>query len=104
LRRYILRDDQDVAIWGLELFSRIVRGDRCVGDQERKAVWRRLLVHPAAVGHSERSAKLLKDTALARCVFRLLVDRVGFIEVIPATSTILRIESRFDLDLALHVL
>jgi hypothetical protein len=32
LRWYIRRDDQDLAIWGLELFSRIVRGDRCVGD------------------------------------------------------------------------
>jgi hypothetical protein len=55
------------------------------------------------VGRGERSAKLLEDTTLACCVFRLLVDRAGFIEVIPASSTILRIESRFDLDLALHV-
>jgi hypothetical protein len=61
------------------------------------------LVHPAAVGRSERSAKLLEDTALARCVFRLLMDRAGFIEVIPAASAILRIEFRFDLDLAFHV-
>jgi hypothetical protein len=103
LRWYIRRDDQDLAIWGLELFSRIVRGDRCVGDLECKAVQRRLLVHPAAVGRSERSAKLLEDTALARCVFRLLMDRAGFIEVIPAASAILRIEFRFDLDLAFHV-
>jgi hypothetical protein len=31
------------------------------------------------------------------------VDRTGLVEVIPAASTILRVESRFDLDLALHV-
>jgi hypothetical protein len=92
-----------LAIWGLERFSRIVQGDRCVGDLERKAVWRRLLVQSAAVGRGERSAKLLEDTTLAHCVFRLLVDRAGFIEVIPATSMILRIDSRFVLDPALHV-
>jgi hypothetical protein len=103
LRRCVRRDDQDLAIWGLELFSRIVWGERCVGDLERKAVQRRLLVQPAAVGRSERSTKLLEDTTLARCVFGLLVDRAGFIEVIPAASTILRVESRFDLDLAFHV-
>jgi hypothetical protein len=40
LRWYIRRDGQDLAIYGFELFSRIVRGDRCVGDLERKAVWR----------------------------------------------------------------
>jgi ADP-ribosylglycohydrolase len=74
-----------------------------VGDLERKAVRRRLLVQPAAVGRGERSAKHLDDTALARCVFRLLVDRAGFIEVITVASTILRTESRFDLDLAFHV-
>jgi hypothetical protein len=38
LRRHIRRDDQDLAIKGLELFSRIVRGDHCMGDLERKAV------------------------------------------------------------------
>jgi hypothetical protein len=74
-----------------------------VGDLERKAVLRLLLVQPAAVGRSERSAKLLEDTALVRCVFRLLVDRAGFIEVIPVASTTLRVESRFNLDLAFHV-
>jgi hypothetical protein len=56
-----------------------------------------------AVGRSERSAKLLEDTTLACSVFGLLVDRAGFIEVIPAASTILRVESRFDQDLAFHV-
>jgi hypothetical protein len=74
-----------------------------VGDLERKTVQRRLLVQPAAVGRSERSAKLLEDTALACGVIGLLMDRAGFIEVIPAASTILRVESRFDLDLAFHV-
>jgi hypothetical protein len=38
LRWYICRDNQDLAIYGLELLSRIVRGDSCVGDLERKAV------------------------------------------------------------------
>jgi hypothetical protein len=55
------------------------------------------------MGHSKRSTKLLEDTALARRVFRLLVARPGFIEVIPAASTILRVRPKFDLDLALHV-
>jgi hypothetical protein len=55
------------------------------------------------MGCSKRSANLLEDTALARRVFGLLVDTAGFIEVIPAASMILRVGSRFDLDLALHV-
>jgi hypothetical protein len=74
-----------------------------VSDLERKAVRRRLLVQPAAVGHSKRSAKLLEDTTLACGVFGLLVDREGFVEMIPTASTILQVESRFDLDLAFHV-
>jgi hypothetical protein len=40
-----------------------------VGDLERKAVRRRLLVHPTAVGRGERSAKLLEDMTLVRDVF-----------------------------------
>jgi hypothetical protein len=55
------------------------------------------------VGRSKRSAKLLEDTALACGVFGVFVDRAGLVEVIPAASTILRVESRFDLDLSLHV-
>jgi hypothetical protein len=55
------------------------------------------------VGCSNRSAKLLEDTTLACRVLGLLVDRAGFVEVIPAASTILRVESIFDLDLAFHV-
>jgi hypothetical protein len=74
-----------------------------VGDLERKAVWRRLFVHPATVSRSKGSTKLLEDMTLACSVFRFLVDRAGFIEVIPASSTILRVESRFDLNLAFHV-
>jgi hypothetical protein len=74
-----------------------------VGDLERKAVRRQLLVQPAAVGHSERLMKLLEDTTLVCSVFGLLVNMARFIEVIPAASTILRIESRFDLNLAFHV-
>jgi hypothetical protein len=74
-----------------------------VGDLERKAVWRRLLVQPAAVSCGRRSAKLFEDTALACGVFGVHMDRAGLIDVIPAASTILMVESRFDLDLALHV-
>jgi hypothetical protein len=55
------------------------------------------------MSYRKRSAKLLEDTVLARRVFGLLVDRAGFVEVIPATSTILGVGSRFDLDLALRV-
>jgi hypothetical protein len=54
------------------------------------------------MGRSKRSTKLFEDTALARRVFGLVVDRAGFIKVIPAASTILRVGPRFDLDLALH--
>jgi hypothetical protein len=74
-----------------------------VGDLERKAVQRRLLVQPAAVGRSKGSAKLLEDTTLACSVLGLLMDRAEFVEVIPAAPTILRVESRFDLDFAFHV-
>jgi hypothetical protein len=74
-----------------------------VGDLERKAVWRRFLVQPAAASRGKRLAKLLEDTALACGVLGVLVDRTGLNKVIHAASTILRIESRFDLDLVLHV-
>jgi hypothetical protein len=49
------------------------------------------------------SMKFLEDTALARRVFGLLMDRAGFIEMTLAASTILGLGSKFDLDLALHV-
>jgi hypothetical protein len=55
------------------------------------------------MGRSERSTNLLEDTALARSVFGVLVDRAGFVEMAPAASTMLCLGSRFDLDLALHV-
>jgi hypothetical protein len=74
-----------------------------VGDLERKAVWRRLLVQPAAVSGGKRSAKRFEDTALACGVLGIFMDRTGLVKVIPAASTILMVESRFDLDLALHV-
>jgi hypothetical protein len=74
-----------------------------MGDLERKAVQRRLLVHPTTVSRGERSAKLLEDMALACGVLGLLMNREEFIEVIPAASTILGLGSRFNLDLALHV-
>jgi hypothetical protein len=55
------------------------------------------------MSRGKTSTKLLEDTALACGELGVFVDRVGLIEVIPATSTILMAESRFDLDLALHV-
>jgi hypothetical protein len=103
LQWYICRDDQDLTIQSLELFSRIVRGDCCVGDMERKAVRRRLLVQLVAVSCSDRSAKLFEDTALACGVLGVLVDRTRLVEVTSTASTILMAESRVDMDLALHV-
>jgi hypothetical protein len=73
-----------------------------MGDLECKAVQRRLLVHPTVVSRGERSAKLLEDTTRACGVLGLLVNRIGFVEVIPAASTILGLGPRFNLDLALH--
>jgi hypothetical protein len=70
---------------------------------KREAIRRCLSVQLVAVGRSERSTELLEDTALACSVFRVLVDRAGFVEVAPAASTILGLGSRFDLDLAFHV-
>jgi hypothetical protein len=60
------------------------------------------LIQPGAVSRGERSAKLLEDTALCG-VLGVLVDRTRLVEVTPIVSTILMVESRFDLDLALHV-
>jgi hypothetical protein len=74
-----------------------------VGDLEREAIWRRFFVQPAAMSRGKRSMKLIEDTALACCVLGVFVDRAGLIEVITAASTFLMVESRFDLDLALHV-
>jgi hypothetical protein len=74
-----------------------------VGDLERRAVRRRLLVQLVVVSRSDRSAKLFEDTALACGVFGVLMDRTGLNKVTPTTSTILMVESRVDLDLALHV-
>jgi hypothetical protein len=71
---------------------------------ECEVVRRRLSVQLAtAVGRSERSTELLEDMALVCGVFGVLADRAGFFEVAPAASTILGLESGFDLDLALHV-
>jgi hypothetical protein len=55
------------------------------------------------MGRSERSTKLLEDMALVSRVFGILMDRERFVEVTPAAFAILGLESRFDLDLALHV-
>jgi hypothetical protein len=51
----------------------------------------------------ERSSKLLEHTTLTSCVFGVVVDGAGVVEVTPAVSTIWCLGSRFDLDLALHV-
>jgi hypothetical protein len=59
LRWYICRDNQDLAIKNLELFSWIVRGDSRAGDLEREVVRRRLSVQLVVMGHSEGSTKLL---------------------------------------------
>jgi hypothetical protein len=85
------------------IFSRIVRGDSCTGDLKREAVRRQLPVHLVTIGRSERSSKLLEDTALASRVFGILVDWARFVEVTPMASTIWCLGSRFDLDLVLHV-
>jgi hypothetical protein len=61
------------------------------------------MVQPAAMSRGKRSSKLLENTALACGVFGVFVDRAWLIEVIPVASMILVAESRFDLDLALHV-
>jgi hypothetical protein len=85
------------------LFSQIVRGDHCAGDLKREVIQRCLSIQLAVMSRSKRSTKLLEDTALARHVFRILVDRARFVEVALAASTILGLGSKFDLDLALHV-
>jgi hypothetical protein len=103
LRWYICRDDQDLTIQSIEFFSRIVRGDCCVGDLECKAVQRRLLVQLVAVSRGNRSAKLFEDTALACGVLGVLMDGTGLVKVTTTASTILMVEYRVDLDLALHV-
>jgi hypothetical protein len=61
------------------------------------------LVQLVAVSRGKRSAILFEDTTLACCVLGIFVDRTGLVRVIPVASTILRVESRFDLDLAFHV-
>jgi hypothetical protein len=55
------------------------------------------------MSRGKRSSKLFENTALVCGVLGVSMDRAGLIEVIPAASTILVAESRFDLDLALHV-
>jgi hypothetical protein len=100
---YVCKNDQDLAIQSLELFSQIVRGDGCAGDLERKAIRGCLSVQLTAMSRSKRSTKLLEDTTLVRHVFSILVGMAEFVEVTPAASMILGLGSRFDLDLALHV-
>jgi hypothetical protein len=70
---------------------------------KREAVQRWLSVYLATIGRSERSSKLIEYTALAHCVFGILVDRAGYVEVAPAAFMIWGLGSRFDLDLVLHV-
>jgi hypothetical protein len=61
------------------------------------------LVQPAAVSCGKRSAKLFEDTALVCGVLGIFMDRAGLVKVVPEASTILMVESSFDLDLVLHV-
>jgi hypothetical protein len=103
LRWYVYGDNQDLAIWGLERFSRIVRGDGRTGDLKREVVRRWPPVDLAAMSRGERSSKLLEYRALPSCVFRILVDGSRIVEMTPAVSTIWCLVSKFDLDLALHV-
>jgi hypothetical protein len=74
-----------------------------VGDLKCEAIRRRLPVHLAAIGRSKRSSKFLMDTALASRVLGILVDMAEFVGVTPVASMIWCLGSRFDLDLALHV-
>jgi hypothetical protein len=103
LRWYIRRDNHDLEIWGLERFSRIVRGDGHASDLKCEAVQRQLPIDLAAMSRSERSSKLLEYTALSSRVFRVHVDGARVVEVTPTVSIIWCLRSRFDLDLALHV-
>jgi hypothetical protein len=103
LRRHVRVDHQDLAVWDLQYLSRIVRGDGRTSDLKHEGVRRRLTIDLVAMSCSERSVKLLDHTALARHVFGFLVDRARVVEVAPAVSTIWCLGSRFDLDLALHV-
>jgi hypothetical protein len=103
LRWYICGDNQDLAIWGLKLFSRIVRGDGRAGNLKREAVRRRLPVDLVTKSRGERSSKLLEYTALASRVFEVFMDGAGVVEMTPAVPTVWCLGSRFDLDLALHV-
>jgi hypothetical protein len=70
---------------------------------KHKAVRRWLPVDLAAMSRGEMSPKLLEYIELASRVFGILMDRVGFVEVTPAVSTIWCLGSRFNLDLVLHV-
>jgi hypothetical protein len=103
LGRYICRDHQDLVVWDLKHFSRMVRGDGRTGDLKCEAVWRRLAVDLAAMSREERSFEILKHTALASRVFGVLVDGTRVVEVTPTVPTMWGLGSRFDLDLALHV-
>jgi hypothetical protein len=40
------------------------------------------------MSRGKRSSKLLEDAALVSRVLRILVDRVGFVEVTPYVSTV----------------
>jgi hypothetical protein len=103
LRRYVCGDHQDLAVWDLKHFSRIVWGDGHTGDLKREAVRRRLMVDLAAMSREERSVKLLKHTALASRVVGVLVNRARVVEVTPTVFTVWGLGPRFNLDLALHV-
>jgi hypothetical protein len=77
LGRYICGDHQDLAVWDLKYFYRIVRRDGRTGYLNREAVRRWLTIDLAMMGCEERSTKLLEHTALASCVFGILMDGQG---------------------------
>jgi hypothetical protein len=103
LRWYVCKDNQDLAIWDLKHFSRIVRGDGHASNLKHEADQRWLTIDLAAMGCGERSTKLLEHTALESRVFRVLVDRARVVEVAPVVYTIWCLRSIFDLDPSLHV-
>jgi nickel-dependent lactate racemase len=89
LRWYISRDNQDLAIWSLELISRIVRGDGRTGDLEGEAVQRKLPVDLEAMSHGLRSSRLLEDAALASRVFGVLMDGTRVVKTTLVVPTMM---------------
>jgi hypothetical protein len=75
MRRYVGGDHKDLSIRELEHVTRIVGRDGHSSDLERETVRRWLTVDLAAMSRDERTTKLLEHTALASCVFGVLVGQ-----------------------------